>query len=163
VVDAAADAARIIKTIEYITIATVDADSRPWNTAVYSAFDPDINFYWASDRNSVHSTNILQNPYVFLAIYDSTVPAGTGEGVFLRAVASLLEEHDAVGEALKVLNQREGGKPHAPEQFLGEMPRRVFCARATDVWINGDGDKGGNYIDIRIDVPMDVLRANLAS
>jgi len=160
--DAAADAARIINTIEYVTIATVDAAGRPWNTPVYSAFDAGVNFYWASDRGSVHSANILQNPHVFLAIYDSTVPAGTGEGVFVKAVASMLEDRDDVNRALQVLDRREGGTPHAAEEFLGEMPRRVFRASATEVWINGDGEKNGHYIDVRVDVPIDRLPEKLA-
>jgi general stress protein 26 len=160
--DAATDAARIIKAIEYLTIATVDDSGRPWNTPVYSAFDLALNFYWASDRRSVHSANIVRNPNVFLAIYDSTVPAGTGEGVYVRAIASMLEARDVVSAALKVLDQREGGE-HTPEQFLGEMPRRVFSARATDVWINGDGEKNGHFVDVRIAVPLDLLRGHLAT
>jgi general stress protein 26 len=159
--DAATDAARIIKAIEYITIATVDDSGRPWNTPVYSAFDPALNFYWASDSQSVHSANIVRNPNVFLVIYDSTVPAGTGEGVYMRAIALMLEDRDAIRSALEVLDQREGGA-HTPQQFLGEMPRRVFSARTTDVWINGDGEKNGHFIDIRIEVPLARLREQLA-
>ena len=84
-------ARQIIGNIKYITIATASADGVPWNTPVYSAFDSDYNFYWASDQESQHSRNIAANPQVLLAIYDSTVPEGTGRGVYVQARATRLE------------------------------------------------------------------------
>ena len=160
--EAVVDAARIIRAIEYITIATADADGQPWNTAVYSAFDSDLRFYWASDRNAVHSTNIARNSNVFLVIYDSTVPAGTGEGVFVKAEAATLENTGEISHALELLDRRAGEGSNTPEQFLGDMPRRVFAAQASQVWINGDGEKDGHFIDIRIDVPVGELRKALS-
>ncbi len=46
----------------------------PWNSPVYSAFDKDYNFYWASWKENQHSKNIKENEKVFVVIYDSTVP-----------------------------------------------------------------------------------------
>ena len=54
-------AAGIIKKIIYITLATASQDGQPWNSPLYSGFDKDLNFYWASDHNSVHSSNIKTN------------------------------------------------------------------------------------------------------
>jgi uncharacterized protein YhbP (UPF0306 family) len=75
-------AAEIIKKIPYITLATSSKDNQPWNSPLWSAFDKDLNFYWASDYKSVHSTNIRNNSKVFCVIYDSTMAEGTGEGVY---------------------------------------------------------------------------------
>jgi Pyridoxamine 5'-phosphate oxidase len=68
----------------YITIATADSNGQPWNTPLYAAYDEHYNFYWASWTESVHSRNIRQNPAVFLVVYDSTVPEGTGEGIYIN-------------------------------------------------------------------------------
>jgi uncharacterized protein YhbP (UPF0306 family) len=57
-------AKEIIELILYITIATVSKDGTPWNSPVYSAFDEDYNFYWASDQNGQHSKNIAENDKV---------------------------------------------------------------------------------------------------
>jgi general stress protein 26 len=77
-------AKEIIEKIQYITIATVSKDGEPWNTPVYSAYDEDYNFYWISWKENQHSKNIAENNQVFSVIYDSTVPEGTGEGVYIR-------------------------------------------------------------------------------
>jgi len=41
-----------------------------------------------SDKNGQHSKNIAENNRVFIVIYDSTVPEGDGEGVYIQAMAS---------------------------------------------------------------------------
>ena len=88
-------AAGIIKKIPYITLATVSDDDQPWNSPLWSAFDKDLNFYWASDAKSVHSTNIRNNSKVFCVIYDSTMAEGTGEGVYFKGSAFELIERES--------------------------------------------------------------------
>lgn len=152
--DNKAKAKRIIEKILYITIATASKDGAPWNTPVYSAFDENYNFFWASDKNSVHSKNISENNRVALVIYDSTVPEGTGEGVYVQAKAFELTDGNEIKHALDCLDGRVGKKPHSPSQFLGNMPRRVYKAVPEKFWVNDDGEVNGNYIDIRIEVDL---------
>lgn len=149
-------AKEIIEKIIYITIATASKNGIPWNSPVYSAFDKDYNFYWASDQNGQHSKNIAENNSVFLVIYDSTAPEGTGEGVYIQAKAHILRDEEEIQKALACLYQRKGQDPHKREvvEFLGDYPRRVYKAVPEKVWINGDGDVKGNYIDIRIEVKL---------
>src|SRR5690348_8698929 len=94
-------AKQIIEKILYITLATVDNDGQPWNSPVYSAYDSEYNFYWASDRNGQHSRNIAENNKVFVVIYDSTVPEGTGEGVYIQAKAYMLIDKNEIQKALE--------------------------------------------------------------
>src|SRR3989344_4776521 len=101
---------RIIEKILYITIATVSKDGRPWNSPVYCAFDEDYNFYWASWRENQHSKNIKENNNVFIVIYDSTVPEGTGEGVYVQAKAYELNDGEEIKHALKYLDGRVNKK-----------------------------------------------------
>ena len=147
-------AKKIIEKILYITIATVSKDGQPWNSPVYSAFDKNYNFYWASDKNGQHSKNITENENIFIVIYDSTVPEGTGEGVYVKAKAYSLEDEKEIQHALEYLDGRVGKKPHDPNGFLGDMPRRVYKAVPEKFWVNDDGDINGNYIDIRIEVNL---------
>ncbi len=148
----------IISEIIYITIATSSKDGQPWNTPVYSAFDQEHNFYWASDQNGQHSKNIRENSNVFLAIYNSTVPEGTGEGVYVKAVASELSDPDEITKALSFLYSRKNKVPRDAKEFIGHYPRRVYKAVPEKFWINGAGNVNGNYIDIRVEV--DLLNIN---
>jgi general stress protein 26 len=86
----------ILKNIHYITIATVCDDGSPWNSPVSASFDTDLNFYWGSSRENIHSKNISRDSRVFVVIYDSTAPEGTGEGVYMSGEATELgpEEHN---------------------------------------------------------------------
>src|SRR3989344_8432811 len=106
-------AKKVINDILYITIATSDKNNQPWNSPVYSAFDKDYNFYWASWRENQHSKNIKENEKVFVVIYDSTVPESTGFGVYMRGKAHQLETKDVIEimKALKLLYSRKNKKP----------------------------------------------------
>src|SRR5260221_1164720 len=150
-------AKEIIEKILYITIATASKDGTPWNSPVYSAFDEDYNFFWASDQNGQHSMNIAQNNKVFIVIYDSTVPEGTGEGVYIQARVSMLTEPKDIEHALSYLDGRVNKKKDKKTriaEFQGDNPRRVYKAIPQKVWINGDGDVNGKYIDIRMEVSL---------
>jgi nitroimidazol reductase NimA-like FMN-containing flavoprotein (pyridoxamine 5'-phosphate oxidase superfamily) len=150
-------AKEIIKKIFYITIATVSKDGQPWNTPVYSAYDENYNFFWASDQNGQHSKNIKENNQVFIVIYDSTVPEGTGEGVYIQAKAYELIDEKEIAHALKYFDGRVNKQKNPTTraaQFMGEKPRRVYKAISEKVWMNGDGDINGEYIDIRIEVDL---------
>ena len=148
-------AKRIIEKILYITIATVTPDGNPWNSPVYSAFDNDYNFYWASDKNGQHSKNIKENNDVFIVIYDSTVPEGTGEGVYVRAKAHELTDKEDILGALSLLDKRVGktNKRDANE-FLDDYPQRIYKAIPEKFWVNGDEEVAGNYIDVREEVDL---------
>src|SRR6187551_3580918 len=75
----------IVRSLLYVTVATTSSVGEPWNSPVYSAYDDRGNFYWTSSPLAQHSRNIDQNGRAFLAIYDSMVPAGKGEGVYIEA------------------------------------------------------------------------------
>jgi nitroimidazol reductase NimA-like FMN-containing flavoprotein (pyridoxamine 5'-phosphate oxidase superfamily) len=147
-------AKEIMEKILYITIATTNESGQPWNSPVYSAFDENYNFYWASWRNNQHSENIRQNSKVFLVIYDSTAPESTGEGVYVQAKAFELGDEEEITRGLKALDDRVNKNPHNPKDFMGKYPRRVYKAVPEKFWLNKDGDIDGNYVDVREEVEI---------
>jgi len=159
-------AQRTIQEIQYITIATIHTRidnwsmSRPWNSPVYSAFDSDYNFYWVSDRRSQHSKNIRKNPHIFLAIYNSTIPEGTGagRGVYIQAQARELSDPDEIAHAHQLLAGRVGKASRTPDHFLGDAPRRIYQAAPERVWVNDNKRRNGHLIDIRIEIDPALLR-----
>lgn len=145
----------IIKEILYITIATCSKDGQPWNSPVYSAYDDNYNFYWASWKENHHSKNIAENNRIFIVIYDSKAKEGTGEGVYILAKAYMLTDEKDIANAIKLLDGRVG-KVKDPttriKQFQGDKPRRVYKAVPEKFWVNGDGNIKGEYIDVRFEV-----------
>lgn len=147
-------AKEIIEKILYITIATVAKDGTPHNSPVFSAYDKDYNFYWGSHRDSQHSKNIKNNGKVFLVIYDSTVEAGTGKGVYVKARAVELEKPNEIASAHHLLQSRRPVPFWKLEQVQGDAPIRLFKAISEKFWVNEDGDKDGNYIDMREEIDL---------
>lgn len=147
-------AKEIIAKIDYITIASVTPEGMPWNTPVYSAFDKDYNFYWGTHIDSQKANNIRNNENVFLVIYDSTVPPGTGEGVFIQAKAQQLSDPDEIQHAYETLRDRRPTPFWKPEAFSEEGPVRLFKAVPQKAWMNDDGEKNGHYIDIRTEIEL---------
>lgn len=148
-------ARKIIEKILYITIATGSKDGRPWNSPVYSAFDENYNFYWASWKENQHSKNIRENNNVFIVIYDSTVPEGTGEGVYIKAKAYELNDEKEIKHAIACLDGRINKKGrHKVSQFRKNTQRRICKAVPVKVWMNVEGDINGEYVDKRVEINL---------
>ncbi|MGH8887339.1 MAG: pyridoxamine 5'-phosphate oxidase family protein [Egibacteraceae bacterium] len=145
-------AKQIISEILYITIATVDSYGQPWNTPVYAAYDEGFNFYWASWTESTHSRNIRENPKVCLVIYDSTVPEGTGKGVYMTATAHELTEPNAVAQALEYYYGRVAKPPPQAPVFLDNSPRRIYKATPQQFWLNDYRLIKDMQVDTRVEV-----------
>ncbi len=84
-------ARKILDTIHYITIATICEDGSPWNSPVSASLDTELNFYWGSSPENVHSQNIRRDGRVFVVVFDSNAPEGTGEGVYMQGRAEELD------------------------------------------------------------------------
>lgn len=150
-------AREIIEKILYITIATSSKDGMPWNSPVYCAFDKNYNFYWASWKENQHSKNIRENNNIFIVIYDSTVPEGTGEGVYIQGKAYELDSEKEIKHALSYLDGRVKKKKDPKTritQFQGNKPRRIYKAIPEKVWVNGEGEIDGEYIDKRVEINL---------
>lgn len=147
-------AKEIIERIEYVTIASVTEDGMPWNSPVFTAYDEDFNFYWGTHVDSQKAKNIRANGNVFLVIYDSTVPSGTGEGVYIQATARQISDPDEVKRVFDLLKQRHA-TPFWDLAAVGkEGPIRLFKATPQQAWMNDGGQKNGHYIDIRSEVTL---------
>jgi len=163
IIDLVNQAKKTIEKILYLTLATSNKNSEPWNSPVYSAFDKGYTFYWSSWTDNQHSKNILENENAFIVIYDSTVPEGTGFGVYMKGKASKLDKEDIeeIQKAIKLLSGRKNANPRNPREFLEEFPRRIFRFVPEEVWVNSEGDINGNFIDTRVDITKEILKRTL--
>lgn len=150
-------AAEIIKQIRYATLATVTPDGLPWNSPVAHEYDNDLNIYWVSDKEGQHSKNVTANKRVFIVIYDSTVPEGDGEGVYIQAN---VEQVTVPEEILKVRRIKKGSHfEQSPDTFLEESIRYMYKAVPVKVWMNDAEIKDGVFIrDYRVEISLNVIR-----
>src|SRR5690349_3050526 len=81
----------IIEANRYLVLATADGAGRPWSSPVYFAHIGLAEFFWVSSPDVTHSRNIVVRPEVGIVIFDSQVAISTGQGVYMSAVARLLE------------------------------------------------------------------------
>jgi len=90
VTDPQETARRLVETNRYLTLATADADGRPWASPVWYAPLGDGDFLWVSDPEARHSRNIAARPEVAIVIFDSQVSPGSAEAVYMIAAAEEL-------------------------------------------------------------------------
>src|SRR6266545_1591101 len=92
--DLGAIARAIVDANLYMVLGTVDEHGRPWVSPVYYATADYTRFYWISSPEVRHSRNLAQRPHVSIVIFDSRVPAYTGQAVYMSAVAEELTGED---------------------------------------------------------------------
>ncbi len=152
--------ARRIDGNHYMTLATVEPDGAPRLSPVYSTPARHTDLYWVSSPDARHSRNLSDRPGVQIVIYDSSVPVGQGEAVYLAATAHLVSDDDlerVVGEAFR---PRAGARPFAPEELRGDAELRLYVARinSCEVHVRGGDPVHGRGIDTRM--PADPARTD---
>ncbi len=153
-------AVEIIKLIKYATLATVTPDGKPWNSPVAHEYDSDLNIYWVSDKNGQHSINVSDNSRVFIVIYDSTVPEGKGEGVYIQANVQKVADPD---EILRVRRIKKGkGYVGNLGEYLTDGVRHMYKAIPEKIWMNDAEITDGVFIrDYRVTIPLEAIKAGL--
>lgn len=141
----------LLKHIPYVTIATVCPNGQPWNSPVVGKFDDHLNLYWASWKNNQHSQNVAHEPRIFVVIYDSQVPEGQGEGLYLQMRAHALQV-DELKEAQKIYDASFFRHEFSHDQFLETCPQRIYKAVPEHVWYNVDGEDQGHFVDKRVEL-----------
>lgn len=144
----------ILNKIRYATVATVCKDGKPWNSPVAYVHDSQLNIYWFSDKENQHSKNAREHGDVFIVIYDSTAPEGSGAGVYVEAKAV---ELTSPSEILFARRLRKGvDYQGSPGEFLGSATRRVYKAVPQRIWTNDTEVKDGVFLrDYRVELPIE--------
>jgi nitroimidazol reductase NimA-like FMN-containing flavoprotein (pyridoxamine 5'-phosphate oxidase superfamily) len=150
---AAQTVADIIEANRYLVLATADATGRPWSSPVYFAHIGFTEFFWVSSPDVTHSRNIAVRPEVGIVIFDSQAAIGTGQGVYMSAIATLLEDGEtATGiEAFSRRSAEHGGPEWTSKDVLSGVGIQLYRATADSHWILAHDGRP----DHRILVPVD--------
>ena len=140
-VDVEAVARRLLDTNQYMTLATADADGRPWISPVWFASASATELLWVSRPEARHSRNIAVRREVAIVVFDSTVPVGGAEALYIEALA---EQVDDVDDAIAVFSRRSvavGAQPWEPAYVRPPAPLRLYRATAVSQSVLGPGDE----------------------
>jgi nitroimidazol reductase NimA-like FMN-containing flavoprotein (pyridoxamine 5'-phosphate oxidase superfamily) len=149
-------AKRILDSNRYMVIATVGDDGRPWVTPVYFSPDRYRRMYWISEPVAQHSRNISVRPEVSIVVFDSSVPIGGAEAVYMRAEAQQVTEPTPEDCAAAFPQRFESIKSFTPEELKPPSQLRLYRATVSRHWvlIRGSDPVWGRGIDSRREVSL---------
>ena len=95
----------IVDANQYMVLGTAAVSGQPWASPVWFAHANYHEYVWISSPEARHSRNIAERPQVGIVIFDSRVPIGAGQGVYLACEATLASDGD-LDRLLDVFNRR---------------------------------------------------------
>jgi nitroimidazol reductase NimA-like FMN-containing flavoprotein (pyridoxamine 5'-phosphate oxidase superfamily) len=136
--DRAAAARAILDDGRYMTLATADAEGRPWATPVWYAPDGYSQLYWVSSPDARHSRNIAARPEVGIVVFDSGATPNQGQAVYMTATAG--EAGDAI-ETFARRSAAQGLPPWTADDVLPPARLRLYKATVTAHFVLGHRDE----------------------
>ena len=133
----------IVDAALYMVLATSDRSGRPWPAPVYFAHRDYRELIWVSKPEAAHSLNIEARPEVGIVIFDSSVPIGTGQGVYMSASAGELVS-DERAEGIDVFSRRalaHGGHEWTLTDVEAPARLRLYRAVAVDQYVLDANDR----------------------
>ena len=149
----------VIDANRYMTLGTVDEAGQPWVSPVWFASDDYRNFHWVSSPDSKHSRNLAAHPEVAIAIFDSSVPVGAAQAVYMKALAEELagDEIEPGLEVFDRVSQEDIGRGWGLEDVQGSALVRLYRATVSEHWvlIMGRDPERGSGVDRTVQVSID--------
>jgi hypothetical protein len=154
--DPAAVVRRIIDANLYMVLATADAAGRPWASPVYFANSGYQEFFWVSSPEATHSRNIAARPQVGIVVFDSQVPIGTGQGVYMEALAEEVAGAADLERGIEVFSRRSlahGGVAWTPDDVRPGGGIHLYRATAAGHSILAKDGRPDHRIAAAVDPP----------
>jgi uncharacterized protein YhbP (UPF0306 family) len=126
-----------------MTLATANGDGRPWATPVWYAYDGYTDFLWVSRPEARHSRNLASRPQLAVVIFDSTVPVGHAQAVYVEALAEELSGAECE-RGIEIYSRRS--EAHGAGEWHGvdvtpPAPHRLYRARALEHFVLEANDR----------------------
>jgi nitroimidazol reductase NimA-like FMN-containing flavoprotein (pyridoxamine 5'-phosphate oxidase superfamily) len=133
----------IIDANRYMTLATADGDGRPWASPVWYAHQGYTDFLWVSRPEARHSRNLTSRPELAIVIFDSTVPVGGAQAVYMEADAQELTgaERERAIAAFSGRSEADGGGQWGVADVVAPAPHRLYRARASAQFVLDANDQ----------------------
>jgi hypothetical protein len=152
-------ARRVIGANRYMALGTADEAGHPWVSPVWFATEDYRNFHWVSSPDAKHSRNLAVHPTVAIAIYDSSVPVGGAEAVYMKGVAMELAgaELEQGMEVFDRVAQKDMDGRWGLDDVQGSALFRLYRATVSEHWvlIRGGDPERGSGVDRSVPVSLD--------
>ena len=140
-------ARRVIDANRYMALGTVDVAGHPWVTPVWFASEDYRNFHWVSSPDAKHSRNLAAHQEVAIAIFDSSVPVGGAQAVYMKGVAKELTgaELEQGLEVFDHISRQDHGRAFGLDDVQGSALFRLYRATVSEHWVlipGRDPDRG---------------------
>ena len=133
----------IIDENRYMTLGTADSTGRPWVSPVWYAPEAYREFFWVSYPDARHSRNVAARPEIAIVIFDSRVPVGSGQGVYMTAVGE--EVPDAgLERGMGIFSRRsqlQGARAWTQADVQPPAALRLYCATVSEHFVLDTGDR----------------------
>jgi len=141
--DPTAAARAIVDANLYMVLGTADREGRPWAAPVYFAHAGYRDFFWVSSPDARHSRNIGSRSDVSVVIFDSSVPIGTGQGVYMSCSAQELTggEREPAVETFSRRGVGHGGRPWSLADVEPPAAHRLYRATALEQYVLDEHDR----------------------
>jgi hypothetical protein len=153
--DPGAIARTIIDSILYMVLGTVGESGRPWTSPVYFSSEKYREFYWMSSPDVMHSRNLRVRPEISIVIFDSRVPVGMGQAVYMSAIAEELTGTE-FDRGVQIYNGRfqnpaeHGVRTIKPEDVQAPALYRLYRATVQEHWILDPTSRPDHRIPVHI-------------
>ena len=127
----------------YMTLATADAEGRPWASPVWFALEGYRDFLWVSRPDARHSRNVAVRPELALVIFDSTAAPGDAGAVYVEGRGEELGGQE-LGRAIAVCSRRSeasGLAAWSAADVTAPAPHRLYRATASAHFLLGGNDQ----------------------
>jgi uncharacterized protein YhbP (UPF0306 family) len=137
----------VIDANRYMALGTADEEGHPWVSPVWFASEDYRTFHWVSSPDAKHSRNLAAHPEVAIAIFDSSVPVGGAQAVYMKGAAKELTgaELEQGLEVYDRVSRRDIGRAFGPDDVQGSALFRLYRATVSEHWVlipGRDPDRG---------------------
>jgi uncharacterized protein YhbP (UPF0306 family) len=154
-------AAQIIRENRYLTLATGDTDG-PWAAPLAYTVEPDFSLVFYTAQEARHTLHISRDERVAGAIFNSTLPSDTVDGIQFRGVCGAVadRELEAVMDRYFTASfpdaaaRQRWSRPEA--DFTGSAPQKFFRIVFTEL---GKIDPQSTEVDRRITLDINLVRS----
>ena len=153
--DLGALAKTIIDSNMYMVLGTANETGQPWATPVYFGHAVYREFFWMSSPEVRHSRNIAVRKQVSIVVFDSQVPVGKGQAVYMAAIANELTGVD-FDRGLAIYNGRfpnpaeHGVRLIQSEDVQAPALYRLYRAIASEHWVLDPTSRPDHRISVTV-------------
>jgi hypothetical protein len=126
---------------------------------VWFASEDYLNFHWVSSPEAKHSRNLVVHSDVAIAIFDSSVPVGGAQAVYMKGVANELTGGELARglEVFDRVSQKDIRNGWELDDVQGSALFRLYRATVSEHWvlIPGRDPERGSGVDRSERVSLD--------